>query len=202
MDTKPEVKIEDKLILSWDTLDIAEHQVEFLVEQFEEEEGREPTDDERDQMFQDSCGDSDVYDMEWECEMDYLTEVMNEISKIGVWSVEVEGFGWQGLSGQKRFEAETGEELIQSILPNTDCNFWIYARVDDNGNKYLAINNTHHDSPMRGKEWYYVYPAFTCNVCGYVYRKGDGVEDEEDGLICLECVEQKIKDEEEGIKDY
>jgi len=47
--------------------------------------------------------------------------------------------------------------LLKEILPNTDCTFWIYD-YEENGMKGLKINNCHHDSPIRGKEWYYILP--------------------------------------------
>jgi len=90
---------------------------------------------------------------EWECMCESLTAIMKELNPYGyAWRAEVTNFGWQELDGEKHFYAWTGEELLQEVLPDTDCIFFIYMR-----DGYIAINNYHHDSPW-GKEWYYVYP--------------------------------------------
>jgi hypothetical protein len=93
---------------------------------------------------------------EWDDLTSALTELMNDCMRFrgteGYWHSEVENFGWQKLSGQKDFKAETGTELLRKILPNTECHFKIYKV----GN-VLRINNFHHDSPV-GAEWYTVRP--------------------------------------------
>jgi hypothetical protein len=81
-----------------------------------------------------------------------ITTAMKEINtERSYWDCTVTGQGWRFRTGYKNdFKAETGEELLQAILPRTDCMFKVY--VDKAGHK-IHINNFHHDSPT-GAEWY------------------------------------------------
>lgn len=103
--------------------------------------------------------------LEWDFLCEALTELMEKVagrySNYGYWKAEVENFGWRSLSGEAEFKAETGEELLQHVLPKTDCHFRIF-RV---GNE-LRIQNFHHDSPV-GKEWYYIRPMTAKEVEEY-----------------------------------
>jgi len=67
--------------------------------------------------------------------------------------INVEGFGWRNTSGIKMSILENGSELLQSVLPRTQCTWKAYK----DGNK-LVIRNWHHDSPM-GNEYYYIEPV-------------------------------------------
>lgn len=137
---------EEQPYLSWDTCDIAQGQAEFL-----REENPELSEDE---AFAQACGDSEVYDMEWESLCDCLTELMNRINPDGSeWRVDVRDFGWQKQNGHKVFSADDGQNFLWAILPRTECTFKIYDRQD-----HIAIDNAHHDSPMGG-EWYYIRPV-------------------------------------------
>lgn len=101
-----------------------------------------------------------VSEMAMENVTDALTELMNKVAKknhmegTDLWRAEVKGFGWRGLSGQREFRAETGDELLRNVLPAADNTFYIYDRGD-----HIAINNFHHDAPT-GREWYEIYPGW------------------------------------------
>ncbi len=136
-----------KPIMSWDECDIVDYRVKDLMEQ--ESELDEATARER------VYADESIWEDEWESLCEYLTEVMVKKNKhLPYWKADVNGFGWRSLDGQKYFKAETGSELLQAILPKTDCTFWIYGERGG-----LAIENCHHDQPMRGQEWYHIRPA-------------------------------------------
>ena len=108
------------------------------------------------------CDDPDIVDEEWEYMADLITEKMKELD-LGNhrWGAHVENFGWRKLAGAKHFEAENGKDLLNGVLPQTDCHFFIYDYSFVNETKEeikgLKINNYHHDSPT-GAEWYYVVP--------------------------------------------
>ena len=136
---------EEQPYLTWDTCDIAQGQAAYL-----QEENPELSEDE---AFQQACGDSNLYDMEWESLCDCLTELMERINPDGLeWRADVRNAGWQKRSGHKIFSANDGNKLLQEILPKTECTFKIYDRQD-----HIAIENAHHDSPMGG-EMYYIRP--------------------------------------------
>jgi hypothetical protein len=71
------------------------------------------------------------------------------------WLATVENFGWQKLGGEKEFKAEDAEELLQQILPKTECHFKIW--IDMAGQK-IRLQNFHHDSPT-GDEIYTIRPS-------------------------------------------
>ena len=142
-----------KKIASWDECQIADDEVKYRLENWEEfyqnyydtkdENLGEPDEDlVRDNLFQD----------EWEYLIEYLTEIIQKKNSDGYWKVEVENFGWRNLNGHKYLNAISGQELLSKILPKTDCTFYIF-----NFGKGLAIQNYHHDSPI-GNEWYYLKP--------------------------------------------
>lgn len=98
--------------------------------------------------------DTDVYSIWWDDMIEGLTDQMKTKNPDGYWRADVQNFGWRSQSGHKYFKANNGQELLDEILPKTNCTFYIY----DFGKDGLAINNYHHDSPT-GKEWYYLVPV-------------------------------------------
>jgi hypothetical protein len=138
---------EKKLLLSWNELDIIKAQMQYLREIGE----RRELDD--DDLFDYVATDGDLFRWEWESLCGYLTELIEKRNPNGEWSAEVSGLGWRGLSGQMNFQVSTGEDLLQIILPKTDCTFRIY----DDGEGGLVIQNFHHDAPT-GREMYYIHP--------------------------------------------
>lgn len=156
-------------LLIWDTCQI----IKDLVENHKIDN----PDDERDEdelwaMYsQDAC----IFEFEWDCLCDTLTEKMKEILDDRhnmYWYVKVENFGWRGQDGHAEFCANDGRELLQNILPeNTECTFKIYGY----GENAFAMTNAHHDSPVLGQEWYYIYPV-SCPLEG---NEGEVVRDED-----------------------
>jgi hypothetical protein len=98
-------------------------------------------------------GSNSCDDFEWEDVGYFLTELMNKKNPSGFWKATVNNFGWRNLDGYKFFEAATGHELLQNILPDTECTFNIA-----NFRNGILIQNYHHDSPT-GNEKYYILPV-------------------------------------------
>ena len=145
-------------IVSWDTLDVTDGEVEQRQENWEdfyEDYASCPSEDE---IRNDVINDYGIYELCHNEMTEELTELMNNLNPdSNSWDAEVHGFGWRNLDGTAEFEAETGLELLRKILPDTDCTYYIYVYQNENGRVGLAVNNYHHDSPMG--EWYYIYPA-------------------------------------------
>ena len=138
-------RTEEKPYIVWDTCRIAEDHAKFLMEEegFTEQEA-----------YESASNNSCLYDDEWECECDALTELMKEKNPDGYWRAEVSNFGWRHQDGKMpEFFCDKGDDLFEKILPKTDCTFKVYDRED-----CIAINNAHHDSPCWA-EWYYIYPV-------------------------------------------
>lgn len=134
--------------MSWDECEIIDREVEYRLENWEENYEEKP---EEDTVRADVCGMD--FEYEWESLTEYLGEVLDKKNKDGYWKVKVENFGWRGLDGAKYIQADNGSEFLSKILPDCDCTFYIH-----NFGKGLAIQNFHHDSPT-GREWYYIVPC-------------------------------------------
>ncbi len=163
--TKPEVTREDieryksdkkempqrLAILSWDESDILDAEVEARKEYDDDKR----TDDEwRKEIYEDS----DFWFMMREDLHDNLSGLMQERNPSGEWVACVENFGWMMRNGTlPAFHCEEGKKLLQMVLPECDCTYYIHNYECD-GKKGFAIQNYHHDSPT-GKEWYFILPA-------------------------------------------
>lgn len=144
-----------KPILTWDTCDITEYAVKDLLEQ-----GPELTEDEAHERV---YNDSDLFDMEWECLCDRLTEEMEHTFKSEYLYCEGCNMGWMHRNGHKYFRADSGEKLLHEVLPKTDCTFKIFKY-----GKTLVINNAHHDAPTGG-EIYIIKQATQKEINGGYY---------------------------------
>ena len=134
--------------LRWCTSDITKSRVEDYKENPDNApEGFAGWSEEK--QYQYVWEDPDIYQWEWESLTDCLTDLMKELNSTGRWRVTVENFGWQGKSGYKICDAETGRQLLEAILPQTDCTFNLFKEEDGT----IKIRNWHHDSPV-GNEWY------------------------------------------------
>lgn len=111
-------------------------------------------------FWQQACEDGDK--QEWYfsdlCEaLGALMQQVREKSKLEgtKWLIKGRNMGWRHRSGYKYTKAdndhEGAKELIEAILPNTDCTYAFY----DNGT-YIGMRNAHHDAPTG--EWYDIYP--------------------------------------------
>ena len=137
-------EIKDTPVLVWDTTNILQDHANYLRD--EDPELSE------DAAFQLACEDSDLIQREWEVLCDALSHIMAGL-KATTWYAEVRNFGWLKSSGHREFKACTGAEMLEMVLPNTECTFKIYVRGEE-----IAINNAHHDSPT-WDEWYSIKPV-------------------------------------------
>ena len=140
-----------KKIARWDESDIVEEEIKYRLENWEEfidneEEDQSDEDEIRNNLYQDSG----FWENEYENFVEYLSEIIQKKNPNGYWKTKVQNFGWRNLNGYKIFRANTGQKLLDEILPKTDCTFYIH-----NFGKGIAIQNFHHDSPV-GNEWYYL----------------------------------------------
>ena len=84
-------------------------------------------------------------EFEWESKLDELHYHMLGFEGFtGHWLVEGSNLGWRNRTGWKEFEAETAEELLNEILPNTD---WTIQIEIDTIAEEIEIVAYHHDSP-------------------------------------------------------
>ena len=98
-----------------------------------------------------------VLSSEWEYICEELTDLMKELySDSDMWSIDVHNFGWNNQNGHKEVCADSGEELLDQILPKTQCTFHIYDQIK--AHRRIVIHNTHHNSPVMGNEVYYISP--------------------------------------------
>lgn len=157
-----------KKLLAWDTFAIIKGEVESRRESGEYQHLND------DELFRQVCEDYDLFNSYWQDMCDALTKTMEKRNPDGWWGVEMRNFGWRELDGYKAFRADTGEELLQQILPKTENTFYIYDHDCADGQGF-AINNFHHDSPA-GREWYYVEPLahVECQDCWHVFPYDDG----------------------------
>jgi hypothetical protein len=176
------------LLTQWDTCDLALGQVKYLLEEDDDAKARlaslvaEAIKDLPEQvvngraevakqvrakfedtLFNEVCEDQDLYTREYDDLCDYLTETLKKLSPDGYFKAEMKSFGWQARSGYKYLQASTGKELLQKILPKTECTFRIF-RVK--GGRALAIQNFHHDSPT-GNEFYVIKPCASSTYHGH-----------------------------------
>lgn len=139
-----------KKIASYDVTEIADSEVVHILEDREEDginaELYAGMDEQkiREQVYQDG----DLFANEWDYFKDYLTELMNGKE---FWSIKGLNMGWRRLTGHKYLHAKTGAELLNGILPDTDCTLYVYKYKTG-----LAIKCSHHDAPMG--EWYLITP--------------------------------------------
>jgi len=139
-----------RMICEYNESKMLDNEVKYRVENWKDfDYEKQPDEDEvRGKMYDDSF----LFEQYSEDVCNGLTEILHRKNKAGYWRAEVSNFGWQGKSGSAVFEITNGAELIQQVLPKTDCTFKVY-----NYGKGIAIQNWHHDSPM-GNEWYYLVP--------------------------------------------
>ncbi len=91
-------------------------------------------------------------EFEWEYLLEQLDELIKEVNSEGYWLCKVRNFGWRKISGHAFLQFETGNELVQKVLPETECSFNVFRE-----NNIIKIQNFHHDSPT-GNEHYILTP--------------------------------------------
>lgn len=134
-------------LLVWDTCEIVDNAVRYRME------GLDPKDRALELEIRKSvCSDTDLFRYEWDALCEELTQLMQR-RKTTQWRAEVHNFGWRKRNGVTEFEATTGQELLEKVLPRTDNTFKVFTVGDE-----IQINNAHHDAPT-WEEWYFITPV-------------------------------------------
>ncbi len=60
----------------------------------------------------------------------------------GYWAIRGREMGWRKLEGGKLAKCKNGHELLDAILPKTDCTIRVYRHK-----KGLELIVSHHDAP-------------------------------------------------------
>lgn len=171
----------DPLTVSWDTYEIAKDNVEYVIQQSQEdfEAGEIDAVLTEDEALSQAYNDPVIYEMQWEWIQEQLNDWMKEYNPDFLnWCITGENMGWRRVSGAKEIpyrEAETAEDLIRKILPDTECSYTIYYSGES-----LWIVNSHHDA---SGEVYRIELAKKCPHCDEEY-----CDDEELAECCkYEC---------------
>jgi len=119
--------------------------------------------------WMDEDSDPEINQENWDDTMQQLTHLLIDISIRNsyhhFWNVQASGMGWRSTSGEAQVRASTGAELLQKILPHTDCHFRIFRQHNT-----LRLQNYHHDSPV-GNEWYTI-TAMNSKAVDQGYKEG------------------------------
>lgn len=170
-------------MFAWDTYQIAKAEAEFLVEERPEDYPDE------DAAFHAVCGNSDLYEHEWEYLIDWIREWLEE-HEYEVFYVEADNLGWRNLSGQCLFSIDPGDAstFIHKVIGiDADCTFKFFE-----GRNGAILQGTvwHHDSPMG--EARRVYLAAACDHCGDLMGQEAGTTTP-NGIFCEDCAEDEIE---------
>lgn len=130
-------------VLTWDSGEIAQNQVHFLLESGEAAS--------EDDAYRQVWADHEFFAFEWEYLTDTLSDLLRQANPTGYWQAEVTNFGWRRQNGYATFKAEDGRAFLRSVLPDTECSFKVFVDADNT----IRLQNFHHDSPT-GAEWYTV----------------------------------------------
>ena len=118
----------------WDTSDIIDNQVAYLMEEnpgmIEEE------------AYSHACDDYGLLSFEWDDVCDSLTNWLEELDKGNGFRVEGRKLGWMNRDGYLEVGECKGKDFLSKVLPDTECTFTIEKHADR-----LEIKNSHHDSP-------------------------------------------------------
>jgi hypothetical protein len=95
------------------------------------------------------------WELDWEdCVNDLQVWVDKQKDKSHVYAyVWVKDFGWRKSSGHTSFKLGDASGLLYTILPKTDCIFYIFETEDPMYDYKLRIVNYHHDAPT-GETYY------------------------------------------------
>ena len=81
--------------------------------------------------FQSDFEEDTDQDFEWDCLIDDLNELLQEVNPDGYWYCKVKNFGWRSQNGYSFLKFTTAEELIQKVLPNCECSFNIFRQKEN-----------------------------------------------------------------------
>lgn len=78
-----------------------------------------------------------------------LQSLMDERLKTSFLKVRAEDIGWNHRGGYKYVNTDNARVLLGEILPNTECNLYVYKIP-----KGICIVAKHHDNPVNGDHYY------------------------------------------------
>lgn len=130
-----------KLLLDWDELEIIETEAKYQWDCQQEDGEREEPRDDIETIRQSVIEDWVFWESEAETTKDTFTELMDGHE---FWKITGSDMGWRKLSGEKYVMAETGSEMLEAILPNADCTWWLYKGK----RRGFTMKVSHHDAPM------------------------------------------------------
>jgi hypothetical protein len=175
--TKLQIDNSDRPTGSYDSYDIWEGQVKYLMEEekMSEEEAQKS-----------ASNDEFIYQDSWECLKESLWEVLEKLSPDGNFIADGRDMGWRGLSGNKAFYAEDVDSFIQEMFPKCDFSIWFWDYEDQ-----IQFRVSHHDAPTG--ERYVVRKGECCERCGEIVpaiKDFPGL----DYPICKGCYEELLGD--------
>jgi hypothetical protein len=146
------VKNKTELVIEWREYDVLEEVRENIKadEDYMEYVNKFTCDCKKDKVFENEV-DCRMQER-WNDDMNYLTEIMDEINRDIHWYCKTVNNGWAKRRGYQYFKALTGNKLLHELLP-ADSSFTIKRH-----GRMLIINASHHDSPCGG-EMYYIVPG-------------------------------------------
>lgn len=174
-----------KTLASWMRHEMATYEAQFRIDELGVIEDGTYADE--DEVISSIYEDHDFWQNEYDHILDRLTEVLSEIEfSEGPILVRAYNVGWQNLSGAKLVWAETGKELLEKILPDTDCQ-WELKDTAKEGEYMMAVY--HHDSPTG--EFYYLkdVSADWCIECEELHWTDEDRECLAKTGMCVECQE-------------
>lgn len=131
-----------KPITTWNDTETVETEVAYRLT--EDNPENKTAEELREEIYTDSF----FWDIQRESFREYLTEIMQSRKGFtGFWKVEGRNMGWQNRQGYKYIKADSGEELLKAILPDTDCTVTVYRHA-----RGLEMRVSHHDAPTG--EWH------------------------------------------------
>lgn len=184
--SKLNVKAQKAPLFVWDTFEIWESQVEYLMEDEEMTEA---------EAQNTASGDYDLYTWPWENLCGWISEWLKD-NKFSHFYAEGSSMGWRNHSGYKLFTADTGEEFIRKVV-GLDCDYTL--RLYEHGkpgddNYYLYGTVSHHDSPTG--EGRTIRPVSGCDECGEAVAPGDGgfvTHGDYEGRYCDDCYDRILE---------
>ena len=160
MDTNLRSRIDMKSgklpIFMWDTVEIADSQVEYLMEEYEMS---------KDEAWNDIQDDYLFWEQEWEFLCEEVRQWMEE-NNLHHFHVTGSNMTWRNVHGENTFVADTGKDFIKQVV-GLNCEYTLYLYEhgepgDDGYHLYGSVS--HHDSPTG--EGRTVYPVDACWICG------------------------------------
>lgn len=158
---KPRKTTKREVLLSYNDSDIYESEKERITQDLKEQGAYE---EDLDEEVERRLNNAD-YQWYWDDFKESLTYEMKERNPDGYWAVEGRNLNWRGASGEKTFQATTGEDLIEAIAPKTS-DFSI--DVSKNGKNGLHVVIYHHDCPTGS-----IYDLHKISKAQYDKENGD-----------------------------